>query len=51
VDTETNSLDANQAELVGVSLALEPGRAAYVPLGHRDAQDLFGGGLLPTKIR
>jgi DNA polymerase-1 len=50
VDTETNSLDANQAELVGVSLALEPGRAAYVPLGHRDAQDLFGGGLIPGQI-
>jgi len=33
-DTETTSLDAMQAELVGVSFAVEPGRAAYVPLAH-----------------
>ncbi|HXQ50743.1 MAG TPA: DNA polymerase I [Stellaceae bacterium] len=35
VDTETTSLDSSLAELVGVSLALEPGQAAYIPLGHR----------------
>ena len=35
VDTETTSLDAMRAELVGVSLALAPGRACYVPLAHR----------------
>ncbi len=34
IDTETTSLDAMRAELVGVSLALEAGRACYVPLGH-----------------
>ena len=34
-DTETTSLDYMQAEIVGVSFALEPGRAAYVPLAHR----------------
>jgi DNA polymerase I len=33
-DTETTSLDYMQAEIVGVSLCLEPGRAAYVPLRH-----------------
>ena len=33
-DTETTSLDYMQAELVGVSFAVEPGRAAYVPFGH-----------------
>nr|WP_067289413.1 DNA polymerase I [Marinobacterium profundum] len=33
-DTETTSLDSMQAELVGVSFAIEPGRAAYVPLAH-----------------
>ena len=44
-DTETTSLDAMQAELVGVSLATEPGVACYVPLAHvSGAQDLFGGG-------
>ena len=35
VDTETTSLDPFQAELVGVSLSVEPGHAAYVPLAHR----------------
>ncbi|KQT43066.1 DNA polymerase I [Aureimonas sp. Leaf454] len=33
-DTETTSLDANRADLVGVSFAVAPGEAAYVPLGH-----------------
>ncbi|MFO1494781.1 MAG: DNA polymerase I [Lysobacterales bacterium] len=33
-DTETTSLDAQRAELVGVSFAVEPGHAAYVPVGH-----------------
>ena len=33
-DTETTSLDYMQAEIVGVSFAVEPGRAAYVPLAH-----------------
>ncbi|MFT3761546.1 MAG: DNA polymerase I [Pseudoxanthomonas sp.] len=33
-DTETDSLDAMQANLVGLSFAVEPGRAAYVPLAH-----------------
>ena len=35
VDTETTSLDEMRAELVGVSLAVAPGRACYVPLAHR----------------
>jgi len=34
IDTETDSLDARHARLVGFSLALEPGRACYVPLRH-----------------
>lgn len=33
-DTETTSLDAMRAELVGISFAVQPGEAAYVPLGH-----------------
>ena len=33
-DTETTSLDYMRAELVGVSFAVEPGHAAYVPFGH-----------------
>ncbi|MET0617156.1 MAG: DNA polymerase I, partial [Luteibacter sp.] len=33
-DTETTSIDAMQADIVGVSLAVEPGKAAYIPLTH-----------------
>ena len=33
-DTETTSLDYMRAEIVGVSFAVEPGSAAYVPLAH-----------------
>ena len=33
-DTETTSLDYMAARIVGVSFAVEPGRAAYVPLAH-----------------
>ncbi len=37
LDTETTSLDALNAELVGIALAVEPGEAAYIPLGHISA--------------
>ncbi|WP_285316462.1 DNA polymerase I [Providencia rettgeri] len=33
-DTETDSLDTQEARLVGMSFAIEPGHAAYLPLGH-----------------
>ena len=47
VDTETNSLDAVSANLIGVSLAVVPGEACYIPLGHVDPAsagdgDMFG---------
>ena len=44
VDTETTGLDEMVAELVGVSLAIEAGDAAYIPLTHKSssADDLFG---------
>lgn len=35
VDTETTSLDTMRAELVGVSMCVEPGRACYIPLTHK----------------
>jgi DNA polymerase I len=35
VDTETNSLDPHQAELVGVSLCSKIGKACYIPIGHK----------------
>ena len=40
VDTETSSLDAMRAELVGVSLALGPNDACYIPLAH-GGNDMF----------
>ncbi|MEQ9435808.1 DNA polymerase I [Hyphomonas sp.] len=47
VDTETDSLDSVAANLVGVSLALSPGEACYIPLAHIDPNgagdgDMFG---------
>ena len=33
VDTETTGLNEMQAELVGISLSVEPGAACYIPLG------------------
>jgi DNA polymerase-1 len=50
LDTETNSLDAMQADLVGFSLAVAPGKACYVPLQHRGGADLFGGGMVEGQI-
>jgi DNA polymerase-1 len=59
-DTETTSLDAMQAELVGFSLAIADNakdptgvsiRAAYVPIGHKTGVgDLLGGGLAENQI-
>src|SRR5690606_27107399 len=40
IDTETSSLDAMRAELAGVSLALGPNDACYIPLGH-GSTDMF----------
>ncbi|MFV0280863.1 MAG: DNA polymerase I [Rhodoblastus sp.] len=54
VDTETSSLDAMQADLIGVSLALAPGKAAYVPIGHVKgaSDDLFAEqGLVSGQLR
>lgn len=39
-DTETSALDAMQADLTGISLALGPGDACYIPLGH-GGTDMF----------
>ncbi|MGU3463930.1 DNA polymerase I [Methylobacterium sp. C33D] len=57
VDTETDSLDAHRAGLVGVSLAVATGRACYIPLAHvqaakvqADATDLFGEGAAPSDV-
>ncbi len=51
VDTETDSLDAMRANIVGVSLALAPGKACYIPLAHQGQGDgLFGSGLIEGQI-
>ena len=39
-DTETSALDAMRADLVGISLALGPNDACYIPLGH-GGTDMF----------
>ncbi len=45
-DTETTSLNPLEADLVGISVALEPGRAFYLPVGHHE-----GGNLSPDHVR
>lgn len=44
VDTETTGLNDMRADLVGISLCTEAGKACYIPLTHKDAgtDDLFG---------
>ena len=52
IDAETSSPDPLQGELIGLSLAVRPGEACYIPIGHRTgADDLFNGaGLAPDQI-
>ena len=51
VDTETTSLDPMLAELVGISLAVAPNEACYIPLAHRGEGDgLFTEGLLDGQL-
>jgi DNA polymerase-1 len=46
VDTETTSLNEMTAELAGICLSVEPGRACYIPVGHVSGggEDLFAEG-------
>ncbi len=39
VDTETDALDAFRANLVGISLSVEPGSGCYIPVGHTGSGD------------
>jgi len=39
VDTETTGLNAMTCDLVGISLSTEPGKACYIPVGHRSSAD------------
>ncbi len=50
-DTETTSADPMQTEVVGLSLATRPGRAAYIPINHISGDgDLLGGGPVEHQI-
>ena len=50
VDTETTSLDAVSADLVGVSLAITEGHACYIPLSHVMSDDGSKGELVTGQI-
>lgn len=50
-DTETTSLDAMAAQLVGISLSISPSQACYIPLGHKgEPRDLLNPGIDPVQI-
>lgn len=49
VDTETNSLDPMQAELVGISLATDEGVACYIPLTHKTGSSEAQGDIFDTE--
>ncbi|MFC4725935.1 DNA polymerase I [Glycocaulis abyssi] len=49
VDTETDALSATAAGLVGISIAVKPGEACYIPLAHLGG-DLADGGGRPEQI-
>jgi DNA polymerase-1 len=51
VDTETSSLDPMTGDLVGLSLAVAPNEACYVPIAHTgEGHGLFDEGLLPGQM-
>lgn len=51
VDTETTSLDALAAELVGISLSVTPGEACYIPVAHRNGDIQLSRELVLSKLR
>ncbi|HZP69800.1 MAG TPA: DNA polymerase I [Pseudolabrys sp.] len=48
--TETSSLDPMQTSLCGISIAVAPNEAAYLPLGHREANEGETSGLFAAKL-
>ena len=40
VDTETSSLNPQEADLIGISVCYEPNEAFYIPVGHKEKTDL-----------
>ena len=51
VDTETTSLDALAAELVGISLSVKPGEACYIPVAHRNGEAQLDRDLVLKRMR
>ena len=51
VDTETTSLDALAAELVGISLSVQPGEACYIPVAHRNGEVQLDRELVLARMR
>ena len=50
IDTETSSLDPNQADLIGISLSSKIGKACYIPLGH-DSKKCIDKSLVLKKLK
>jgi len=50
LDTETTSLNALRADLVGLSLAVAPERSWYLPFGHRAPDGELAGGVPPVNL-
>ncbi len=51
VDTETTNLDAMHAEIVGISLAIDPERPAYIPLTHVDGGQQLAREMVLTALK
>jgi DNA polymerase I len=51
IDTETDSLTPSTTKLVGVSLALAPGKACYIPVGHVDPAGTGNGGFVFEDVK
>ncbi|WP_114697617.1 DNA polymerase I [Polynucleobacter necessarius] len=51
VDTETTSLDALAAELVGISLSVKPGEACYIPVAHRNGEVQLDRNLVLARLK
>jgi len=50
LDTETTSIDAMRAHVVGMSLAIGPGRAWYLPFAHEAPDGELAGGVPPRNL-
>ncbi|KPL84011.1 hypothetical protein SE15_02135 [Thermanaerothrix daxensis] len=51
LDTETTSLDPLRADLVGISLAVEPGEGYYIPLGHTTGETQLPWALVRERLQ